>query len=462
MGARAARHLVADAGTDTVLVHDTDRKRQAAVVASLGDRAEGVGEPDPADADLVLLAAPRPGRWPWPAPRCRPAATSCRWPTAWVRSSACSTCTPRPRERGVVVAVGAGFGPGLSCVLARHAAGELDQVDEVHVAHHGTGGPACARQHHAALRGVGLDWRDHSWRRRPPGSGRELCFFPDPIGGSDCYRAALPGALLLVPAFPGVGRVTARLAATRRDRLTAGLPMLRRPHAEGRIGGLRVEVRGRRGQVRDTVVLGAVDRPAVAAGTVAAVTVRWLAAGRTLTTERAGWRRSSSRCRSSTSWGARACGPRCSRARDRPVPVAPPAAVAARVPRRVSPPLACRCPARGVARRPDRGVQRERRGRSSSPEGDDARTTSGGELIGPAAEGIDGVEAYRIDSHAHTEENLTYQPSPPTGGEHFPVPATCGFYETDPPTDELIVHDLEHGAIWVAFDPDLADAQVRR
>lgn len=97
---------------------------------------------------------------------------------------------------------------------------------------------------------------------------------------------------------------------------------------------------------------------------------------------------------------------------------------------------------------------------SSSPEGDDARTTSGGELIGPAAEGIDGVQAYRIDSHTHTEENLTYQPSPPTGGEHFPVPATCGFYETDPPTDELIVHDLEHGAIWVAFDPDLADAQV--
>jgi hypothetical protein len=171
-------------------------------------------------------------------------------------------------ERGVVVAVGAGFGPGLSCVLARHAAAELDVVDEVHVAHHGTGGPACARQHHGALRGVGLDWRDHAWRRRPPGSGRELCFFPDPIGGSDCYRAGLPDALLLVPAFPDASRVTARLAATRRDRLTAGLPMLRRPHAEGRIVG------------RDRVVVGAVDRPAVAAGTVAAVTARWVAAGR--------------------------------------------------------------------------------------------------------------------------------------------------------------------------------------
>jgi hypothetical protein len=284
VGARAARHLVADAGTGRVLVHDADRKRQAAVVASLGDRAEGVGEPDPADADIVLLAAPSPRQ----VAVARAAVSAGRHVVSVADGVGAVErlldLHAEARERGVVVAVGAGFGPGLSCVLAKHAAGELDQVDEVHVAHHGTGGPACARQHHHALRGVGLDWRDHSWRRRPAGSGRELCFFPDPIGGSDCYRAALPDALLLVPAFPGVGRVTARLAATRRDRMTAGLPMLRRPHAEGRIGGLRVEVRGRRGQVRDTVVLGAVDRPAVAAGTVAAVTVRWLAAGRTLTT----------------------------------------------------------------------------------------------------------------------------------------------------------------------------------
>ena len=99
----------------------------------------------------------------------------------------------------------------------------------------------------------------------PGGSGRELCWFPDPIGGRDCYRAALPDALLLVAGFPGVGRVTARLAATRRDRLTARLPMLRPPHPEGGLGAVRVEVRGRRGGDRDVVVLGAMDRPAVAA-----------------------------------------------------------------------------------------------------------------------------------------------------------------------------------------------------
>jgi predicted small lipoprotein YifL len=98
-------------------------------------------------------------------------------------------------------------------------------------------------------------------------------------------------------------------------------------------------------------------------------------------------------------------------------------------------------------------------GTSGPPSDGDARTTSGGEPIGSADEGIEGVEAFRVDSNAHTEENLTYDSAPPTGGEHFPVPATCGFYEKDPPPDELLVHDLEHGAVWIAYDPDLDDAQ---
>jgi hypothetical protein len=99
-------------------------------------------------------------------------------------------------------------------------------------------------------------------------------------------------------------------------------------------------------------------------------------------------------------------------------------------------------------------------GDSSGPSSEgEARTTTGGEPIGPADEGIEGVEAFRVDSNAHTEENLTYDPAPPTGGEHYPVPATCGFYESDPPPDEMLVHDIEHGAVWIAYDPDLDDAQ---
>jgi hypothetical protein len=183
-------------------------------------------------------------------------------------------------ERGRTVVVGGGFSPGLTCVLARHAAEGFDEVDEVHVAKVGTGGPSCARQHHRALSDLAVDWRDGAWARRAGGSGRELVWFPDPVRGVDCYRAGLPDALLLVPAFPDARRITARLGANRRDRLTSWLPMLRPPHPEGGPGAVRVEVRGTQGAAREVRVLGAVDRPAVGAGAVAAVAAWWAVEGR--------------------------------------------------------------------------------------------------------------------------------------------------------------------------------------
>jgi hypothetical protein len=70
------------------------------------------------------------------------------------------------------------------------------------------------------------------------------------------------------------------MAATRRDRLTAPLPMLAPSHLEGGPGAVRVEVRGRRDGVEDVVVLGASGRPAVAAAAVAATAVEWLLTGR--------------------------------------------------------------------------------------------------------------------------------------------------------------------------------------
>jgi saccharopine dehydrogenase-like NADP-dependent oxidoreductase len=175
------------------------------------------------------------------------------------------------RRRNLPVVVGACLAPGLSCLLAAKAAAALDRVDEIHVASFGTGGPACARRHHAALSSLALDWHDGEWRRMPGGSGRELVYFPEPVGGADCYRAALPDPLLLVPAFPEVKRVTARLQATRRDRMTSWLPMLRPPHPEGTVGAVRADVRGWRDGRPAECILGTVVRPALGAGLVAAL-----------------------------------------------------------------------------------------------------------------------------------------------------------------------------------------------
>ncbi len=169
--------------------------------------------------------------------------------------------------------IGAGMCPGLSDVLARQAARDFDSVEEIHVAKIGTAGPACALQHHRAL---GAEGDRLEGRGMEPALGwvrRELCWFPDPLGARDCYRAGLPDALLLAPAFPGVQRVTGRIAATRRDRLTSALPMLRRPHPEGELGAVRVEVRAARGSERGDRARVPIDRPGIAAGAVAAVAV---------------------------------------------------------------------------------------------------------------------------------------------------------------------------------------------
>lgn len=230
-------------------------------------------------ADVLVVAAPGDPR-PWvEAALARRVHAVCATDTL-PGTKALLALDAEARERDVAVVVGAGFVPGLSCLLARHASAGFDHVEEIHVAKLGTGGPACAKGHHDALTRAALDWRNGAWVPRPGGSGRELCWFPDPVGGRDCYRAALPDSLLLQPAFPGVRKITARVAATRRDRLSAPFPMLRPPHPEGSIGAVRVEVRGTVAGTTEVKVLGAIDRPAVAAGAVAAVAAIWAADGR--------------------------------------------------------------------------------------------------------------------------------------------------------------------------------------
>lgn len=281
VGARAARQLASMPGLKGLSIADRDARVAVSLVDSLGAPARAV-EWEPAACaghDVVLLAFPGDQLDHAQAAIERGASVVSTGDAVYVVRRLLGLDV-EARERGLSLVIGTGFSPGLSCVLARHAAADFDDVNEIHVAKVGTGGPACARQHHRALSDLAVDWRDGAWTRRPGGSGRELCWFPDPIGAVDCYRAGLPESLLLVPGFPGVERVTARLGATRRDRFTAWMPMLRRPHPEGTAGAIRVEVRGRRGTTRDVRVLGALDRPGVAAGVVAALAVTWAASDR--------------------------------------------------------------------------------------------------------------------------------------------------------------------------------------
>lgn len=175
--------------------------------------------------------------------------------------------------------VGATMSPGLSGLLVHEMRSKFDGVDEAHIAVHGTAGPACAQQHHRALAGQSIGWHDGDWLKRPAGSGRELCWFPDPVGPRDCYRAALCDPVVLHYGIPDLVRVTVRMSANRRDRLTARLPMLTPPHAEGGTGALRVEVRGWKDDARHIEIVGVSGRVAEIAGGVAAACARAVVGG---------------------------------------------------------------------------------------------------------------------------------------------------------------------------------------
>ena len=174
----------------------------------------------------------------------------------------------------VPLVIGAGMSPGLSGLLARRLADQMATVDEIHVATHGTAGPACARRHHRSLSGRAVSWRDGQWRYSLGGGGRELCWFPEPVGALDCYHAEGAEPILLHQSFPDVSRIDARRSARRRDRFTARLPMLSPPHPEGAVGALRVEVRGgKRDGARHTALLGIAELVGLAAAATAAAFV---------------------------------------------------------------------------------------------------------------------------------------------------------------------------------------------
>ena len=282
VGARVARQLLAMATVDEVVLYDSAGERALAVARALGDnaRVEDGGPDELPPVDVAVLATPAQSQLQWAKSAVRRGISVVSLTDAIEDVQLLLGLAGAARAAGVSVVVGAGFCPGLTCVLARFAAERFDVVDEIHVAKSGTGGPACARQHHRALSGAALDWRDNAWVRRPGGSGRELLWFPEPVAARDCYRAALADALLLVPSFPHATRITSRLSATRRDRMTARFPMLRPPHPEGRTGAVRVELRGRREGTHDVSVVGVTERTAVGAAAVAATAAAWSVAGR--------------------------------------------------------------------------------------------------------------------------------------------------------------------------------------
>jgi hypothetical protein len=62
----------------------------------------------------------------------------------------------------------------------------------------------------------------------------------------------------------------------------------------------------------------------------------------------------------------------------------------------------------------------------------------------------------------HVTKDVDYAMTPPAGGDHDPVWANCnGDVYTKEIREENVVHSLEHGAVWVTYNDQATDADVK-
>lgn len=280
VGARVARRLAGEAAP--LVVWDLDPEASAHVRARVtGARVASDLDSLVEQAAVLVLACPGPDQATL-AERAVEAGRSV------VSTSGASDVVRRLLEleplaagRGVRIVVGAGFAPGLTCLLAGHAASRLDHVEGVEVASMGAGGAACQGEHHTARAVLGEEWRGSRLLAQRRRSGVVLVAFPDPVGVRATRPCASGTTELLHRAFPGSSRVVSREAGSWSDRLVRpALSRTRLRPSEDGLGAVSVEVRGRRAGSAEVVVLGALERPGVAAAAVAAAAARWIQAGR--------------------------------------------------------------------------------------------------------------------------------------------------------------------------------------
>jgi len=72
---------------------------------------------------------------------------------------------------------------------------------------------------------------------------------------------------------------------------------------------------------------------------------------------------------------------------------------------------------------------------------------------------IEGVVDHPHQERDHVDEKIEAGDLPPVGGSHSPVWQNCGIYD-EPIAVENGTHSLEHGALWIAYQPELPQEDI--
>lgn len=77
----------------------------------------------------------------------------------------------------------------------------------------------------------------------------------------------------------------------------------------------------------------------------------------------------------------------------------------------------------------------------------------------------DRSQKYTIQNRGHVSVGTTgfeYSSNPPSSGPHYPAAAPLGFYDIDEGvSDGHLIHNLEHGGIWIAYHPRVSE-EIRK
>jgi hypothetical protein len=84
--------------------------------------------------------------------------------------------------------------------------------------------------------------------------------------------------------------------------------------------------------------------------------------------------------------------------------------------------------------------------------------------VDPADIAIKGLDTFEEVPAVHVATAVDYEAdygmNPPAGGNHNQAWLNCGVY-SEPQQNENAVHSLEHGAVWITYDPEaLSDAEI--
>lgn len=107
------------------------------------------------------------------------------------------------------------------------------------------------------------------------------------------------------------------------------------------------------------------------------------------------------------------------------------------------------------------GCEKSQTGSPVGPgQGTTAKPTPSKALPKVEPDKIEGIKHVKYDAGAHVAASarVDYRESPPFGGSHDQIWAPCnGVVYPEAVRSENLVHSLEHGAVWIAYNPERLD-----